>query len=90
MTIKPNDKRRVSCQTALDDYDVILDAGTYPVRFVTIDGRETSPDKAYWVVASIPCTRVNDGVRFGMAGDRGTYHYQNWAYAHAKEHPITL
>lgn len=72
--------RRVYEQTALDDHDVLLDAGTYPIRFVTIDYHDVAPEKAYYVTAKIPATRVTDGVRFGKAGDRVTYHLSMYAY----------
>lgn len=80
LTIKPGDVRRVSMPTALDDHNVLLDPGTYPVEFLTVDFRPTTPEAAYWVVASIPATRTHDGARFGKAGDRVTYGYQVHAY----------
>ena len=81
ITIAPGTVRRVSCETALDDYDVTLDPGTYPLRYTTIDFRPCEPAGAYWVLAAIPCTRVRDGVRIGKAGERGIYHLQTWPYA---------
>ena len=81
LTVGPDTVVRKSCETACDDHDVILDAGTYPVRYVAIGGGEVAPEKAYWVVASIPCARVGNGSRFGKAGDRGAYVYQTWTYA---------
>ena len=84
MTIKPGDVRRKPEQTALDDHYVTLDPGTYPVRFLTVDFRACEPAEAYWVCASIPCTRVHNGARWGKAGDRETYSYQVHAYSFAE------
>jgi len=78
LTIAPGDVRRKAEQTALDDHDVELVPGTYTVRHLTVDGRESEPEKAYWVCATIPCIRVHDGARWGKAGDREIYHYQTW------------
>jgi hypothetical protein len=75
-----NDVRRKLEQTACDDHNVILDPGVYSVRFLTVDGKPTEPDNAYWVVASIPCTRVRNGARYGKAGERSTYPYQVYSY----------
>ena len=79
--IGENDVRRVHEQTALDDHDVMLDPGTYPLRYATVDGRPATPGSAYWVLSAIPCTRLHNGARFGVAGDRKAYHLQMRAYA---------
>lgn len=75
-------------QTALDDHDVELEAGTYDLEPVRIDGRPTSEEGAYYYRATIPARRVRDGVRFGKAGDPVLYHFRPYAYAVRQPWPV--
>ena len=80
LIIGKGDVRRVSCQTAMDDHNVELEPGVYPLRYTTVDFQPCAPESAYWVHATIPATRTQNGTRFGTRGDRVTYALQQHAY----------